>query len=227
MSQLPFTGPSGSVSPAENEVPLLEGVPGRGALGEPASEPVQPDAGSAPEASVRVHLAVGGVGLRFAGRRTFFDRHVGPLIEAAYRRAGGLPTDAEQCPAADPLQAAASPAGLGSVVPSPVVPELPTFKPSAPARFQQYAGQVGANAGTVDQRIMAFAFYLWNYEREDTFDSDAIVAFFRTVHEEPPENLPELLQGLCDSKRWLEPAGAAWRMTTKGVNYVKNRLLGE
>ena len=157
---------------------------------------------------MRVRLALGDIELAFAGRRAFFEQRIAPLVEAMYQRveAGQVSTGA----------AASGPAGE-------------TFQPSSPQRFQQFAGQVGGNAATVEQRMMAFAFYLWNYERRDAFDAEGIAAFFRTTQEEPPETLATLLEELGTTRRWLETAGepGRWRLTTKGVNYVKNRLLGD
>ena len=158
------------------------------------------------EERVRVRLDLGAVALAFEGRRAFFEARVAPLLEAMYRRAGA-----------------------GGFRPPAGPPPGEVFQPSAPQRFQQFAGQVGSNAATVEQRAMAFAFYLWNYERQDAFDAENIAAFFRTVHEEPPDTLTGLLEELAATRRWLEPAeeSGAWRLTTKGVNYVKNRLLGD
>lgn len=162
------------------------------------------DIPSAGDRRVRARLVLGGVSVSFAGRRTFFERHVLPLLEGMYTRAraGEAASRAEATAAA--------------------------FHPTSPQRFQQYAIQVGANAATVEQRVMAFAFYLWNYEKRDTFDEATIASFFRTVQEAPPEDLAGLLAALRDGKRWLDAGEAddTWRLTTKGVNYVKNRLLG-
>lgn len=170
-----------------------------------ADESAEP--GPEAEERIRVRLALGAKGLAFEGRRAFFEAHVARYLEALYRESE------HGIRAGEP---AAAPAGA-------------TFQPSAPQRFQQFAGQVGANAATIEQRTMAFAFYLWNYERRDAFDAEAIAAFFRTTHEEPPEDLAVLLAELATTRRWLEPADEAdhWRLTTKGVNYVKNRLLGD
>ena len=158
-------------------------------------------------AEVRIRLAVGSVRLEYRGKRAFFERLVLPLVDAAYAKAQ-----------------------RESVVDDAVpVPEGPTFQPSSPPRFNQFTGQVGSRAATVDQRAMAFAFYLWNYERKEEFSVDEIEAFFRTVHEVPPEDMADRISELSDEKRFLEKGreDGAWRLTPKGVNYVKNRLLGE
>lgn len=160
---------------------------------------------------VRIAVAAGDVRLEFRGRRAFYEQWIEPLVQAAYRHAGGDAGAAEADPA--PLTAAED--------------EEASFRPSSPVQFHRFVGQVGERASDVDQRIMAFAFYLWNFERKDDFGLEQIAAFFRTVQDEPPRDLPARMGDLSDRRRFIESAGSddAWRLTTKGVNYVKNRLL--
>jgi len=158
---------------------------------------------------VRIKVRAGGGHIEYAGSQGFFDRLIAPLIDAAYRREWGAVPDG-------------SPAAL------PVTPPRgPVFRPASPQHFSHYAGQVGARAASVDQRIMAFAFYLWNFERQDEIFAEDLRGFFRTVLEEPPGDLQQRLVALCNAQRFLQPGDAAesWRLTTKGLNYVKNRLL--
>ena len=172
------------------------------------SNPPAPEA--APPPAVRIRLALKGVELEFRGARSFFDRHVAPLMEAAYAHAG-LPAGSSPEPTPEPR---ALPAG-------------PVFQPSSPPQFRQFAAQVGARAATPEQRIMAFVFYLWNYEKQEDVQPDEVLAFFRTVLEEPPDDLVELIATLVDARRFLARVGDGdtFRLTPKGVNYVKNRLL--
>ncbi len=161
---------------------------------------------------VRVRLQVGPVHLEFHGRRAFFEQWIEPLVHAAYHH-----RSMEQMPPT-----------MTVVAQEPVEEEgEASFQPSSPPQFNRFVGQVGARASDVDQRIMAFAFYLWNFERKDDFGLEQIAAFFRTVQDEPPGDLSERLEALADRKRFLEQRAEAeaWRLTSKGVNYVKNRLL--
>ena len=156
---------------------------------------------------VRIRIAVGSTRLEYEGSRAFFDRAIAPLMDAL---AGGTAASADDEGA--PLS------------PAPVVD---AWTPASSQHFAQFASQVGDRAAAVDQRIMAFAFYLWNFEKQDVCTRAQIEAFFRTVHEEPPADLGERLEGLCRAKRFLEAVSPdLWRMSTKGLNYVKNRLLG-
>ena len=183
-----------------------------------------------PEETIRIRVAVGDVEIEFRGRRRFFERRVEPLLRGCYR--GGSAPAHEARPltdaAAGSQRATAGRAEEAARPASAPPPPEPVFHPSSPTHFQQFTGQVGDNADTVDRRIMAFAFYLWNYERQEAFEPADLEAFFRTVLEEPPQDLTDRLQGLAEQKRFLEPDAStpgAWRLTTKGVNYVKNRLL--
>ena len=152
---------------------------------------------------VHVRLAVEGIRLEFGGRRSFFEQHVASLVEAMYARV----TAGETVERAE---------------------DGPVFVPSSPQQFRQFASQVGARAATVEQRIMAFAFFLWNYEKKNVFNAGDVLEFFGTVRENPPEDLDRRFENLADAKRFLIAGREAktWRLTPKGVNYVKNRLLG-
>lgn len=178
-------------------------------------------------AEVRIRLTIGTIRVEYRGSRALFERRIEPLLDAAHARAG-LADAARPSPAAagGPAPDAAEVTSSAAAAVAP--PAGPVFQPSAPQRFVQYAAQVGDNAATVDQRIMAFSFYLWNYERREEFPADDIGAFFRTVHETPPQDLETRMEELAQSKRFLEPGPGTgvWRLTSKGVNYVKNRLLG-
>ena len=163
---------------------------------------------------VRIRVSAGNVRLEYEGSQRFFDRLIAPLVAAAYRKAGMVGGEESGQDVTGPVHAE--------------VPRGPIFQPSSPQHFRQFAGQVGARAATVDQRIMAFGFYLWNFERQDEIGGGDIRSFFHTVHEDPPQDLDERLTALSEQKRFLEVGTTAnsWRLTTKGVNYVKNRLLG-
>jgi hypothetical protein len=159
---------------------------------------------------VCIRLSVGGVRLEFRGSRAFFERLIEPLVNAAYARSGAPEEQAAEA------SRRAEPEGP------------PAYRPASPLHFNQFVNQVGDRAADADQRIMAFAFYLWNFERKDEFGAAEISAFFRTVQDEPPEDLAVRLADLAERRRFMEAGGddGAWRLTQKGVNYVKNRLLG-
>ena len=157
-------------------------------------------------AEVRIRISIGGTCMVYVGSRAFFDRSIAPLMEAL----GHLDAEGE---AETELQA-------------PAAPEGPVWTPASPPHFAQFAAQVGPRATGVEQRIMAFAFYLWNFEKQEDCREVQIAAFFRTLQEDPPADLRVRLGTLCETKRFLEVVDAhTWRLSTKGVNYVKNRLL--
>lgn len=168
--------------------------------------------------NIRLRLDLAGVDLEFQGSEGFYRRLVEPLVEAACGRAGPEGTTA---PAA--LPPAAAPA---APVPEASAPEEAVFRPANPGRFQQFVAQVGERASTAEQRLMAFGFYLWNYEKRERFTAEDAAAFFGTLHLEAPDDVGAVLDDLEGRKRFVERDGDAFGLTTKGVNYVKNRLLG-
>ncbi len=169
---------------------------------------------------VRIRIAVGPARLEYEGSQALFDRSIAPLMEAL---SGALPAAALEGGAA---RGAASDAPAPNPSTQVKRPAGPVWTPASPQHFVQFTSQVGPRAATAEQRMLAFAFYLWNYEKAERCSREQIEAFFRTMQEEPPADFAERMERLCDRKRFLEPAGkGAWRLTTKGVNYVKNRLL--
>jgi hypothetical protein len=74
--------------------------------------------------------------------------------------------------------------------------------------------------------VVALAFYLWNYEKRSTFGVAELEGCFRALGLPPPSRVREILADLTDVKRFLEVAGeGSWRLSRKGENYVKTRLL--
>ena len=200
--------------------------------------------------NIRLRLDLSGVGLEFSGSQAFYDRWVQPLVEATCQRSMGArnasapggtpPSDGNG--AAGTVQDAPPSTGLpstGSPSSGPLA-EAPArattgsdastgsvFRPESPARFQQFVAQVGDRAATTERQIMAFGFYLWNYEKREAFSSDDLQGFFAMLHQDAPEDEAAVLGVLMNRKRFLEADGDdGWKLTTKGVNYVKNRLLG-
>jgi hypothetical protein len=168
---------------------------------------------------VRIRIAVGPARLEYEGSQALFDRSIAPLMDAL---SGALPASAVDARAASSAPDSAAQRAGSAVKP----PAGPVWTPASSQHFVQFTSQVGPRAATAEQRMMAFAFYLWNYEKAESCSRAQIEAFFRTTQEEPPADFADRMERLCERKRFLEPSGKdAWRLTTKGVNYVKNRLL--
>jgi hypothetical protein len=86
--------------------------------------------------------------------------------------------------------------------------------------------RLGPEAAEPDRQVAALAFYLWNYERRETFTLHDVEGCFAALGLPAPTDLPAIVADLVDRKRFAEPAGeGAWRLTKKGENYVKTRLL--
>jgi hypothetical protein len=182
--------------------------------------------------------------LSFSGSESFFRRHVDELLQGALlqaagrkgvavelppvgRRAQGQEREEESGGAA--IDGAEEEGGvLVDVVPEEerTLPPVDGFQPQS-AHFAQFIRQVGDRAAQPDQQIMAFGFFLWNYEKQEAFTPEHLVGCFRTLGLPVPEELDERLSVLVARKRFLQPARdeGSYRLSNKGVNYVKNRLL--
>jgi hypothetical protein len=173
---------------------------------------------------VRVHVRLGEVRLDFEGDRTFYERHVEGLVDAA-ARSGKAP------PSYSGNGRASAEAAPPAVAPAPASPE-PSERTRAAAfvpqsgEFGRFIRQLGPEAGEPDRQVTAFAFYLWNYEKRETFGPPEIVGCFRALGLSAPEGLAAILDDLTERRRFLEAAGdSTWRLSRKGENYVKTRLL--
>ena len=199
---------------------------------------------------IRLRLALSGVGIEFEGSPALYQRWIEPIVAATCARGADDPpasASTQQRSAPDPTPSAASqptapvthPAAAhphttqAASAPDQTVlePQAPdVFQPKAPERFRQFVSQVGSRASTTEQQLMAFGFYLWNYEKQNTFSAQDLRGFFGLLHREIPENIDALVEDLTTRKRFLESSeddpADRWRLTGKGVNYVKNRLLG-
>lgn len=194
---------------------------------------------------VAIDVELGELRVAFEGDRAFYERLVEPLVAGAYRKAARIAPGGADSQAAAGVRPAA--VRVGSVAaarhtppPSAQAPAAAPsssqaseasdrWRPASPSHFQQFVAQVGDRASSPDKRVMAFAFYLWNYEKRETFETGEVERFFRTVLDEPTDGLVELLQELATARGFLEAKGPTgpWALRKKGVGFVKARLLGQ
>jgi len=175
---------------------------------------------------VRVHIRLGTLRLAYEGSRSFYETSVEPFVaRAAQLRPGRAAASvlapaashANTAPSAAPRAAAPAAAHAGAVADA--------FVPKSP-EFGRFLRRLGPEAGEPDRQVVALAFYLWNYERRETFTPHEILGCFAALGLPAPANLEAILAELSDRKRFVEAAGDdAWRLTKKGENYVKTRLL--
>jgi hypothetical protein len=180
---------------------------------------------------VRVHVRLGTVSLEFRGDRSFYESHVERWVAAAAKAGippvgsngqAGAPAEARSAPAAAAVPAA--PAARPTPAPEDAERPRPGFVPTGD--FGRFLKRLGPEAGEPDRQVTAFAFYLWNYEKRETFGETEIVGCFRALGLPPPDDLPGILEDLTERRRFLESPGVgAWRLSRKGENYVKTRLL--
>ena len=158
-------------------------------------------------AHVRVRLQTACMQLIFEGDEAVFERQVEPLL---LRLAGGRRT-------AVPVAAAPVPA-------RPPEETVDGFRPS-PSSFGTFHRQLADQPADTAAQIAAYAFYLWNYEKKETFLFDELAGCFAAGDESVPEDLAETCAAL-ELRRVLQPAAkdGSWRLTPKGTNQVRKLL---
>src|SRR5438045_3244 len=159
---------------------------------------------------VRVRVRLGTLRLEYEGERAFYESHVEKMVEAAARRDltatnGAAPVRATPPPAA-PVAApaasapAASPEAHGGTSPGGGSPAggspagngtSSRFAPSS--EFGKFIRKLGPEAAEPDRQVVALAFYLWNYEKRDTFGLDEIEGCFRALSLPAPARVDEIL----------------------------------
>ena len=180
---------------------------------------------------VRIHVRLGSLRLDYQGTQAFYEAHVEGLVSAA-AGTGGRRVDLAAAPAGGPSasngHAVTSPVGMavvGGAEAGPAAGATAAFVPRSP-EFGRYVKRLGPEAGEPDRQVVALAFYLWNYERRETFGHAELEGCFHALHMPLPPDLPAILVDLTERKRFLEPAGdGLWKLAKKGENYVKTRLL--
>lgn len=176
---------------------------------------------------VSVHVRIGTLRLDYRGERAFYERNVESLVAAASRREGSPSIDSPWTPP----RASDSNGTVESGTPAPV-DEVPppvearkAYEPESP-EFGRYVRRLGPDADAPDRHIVAFAFYLRNYERRETFGMNEIEGCLHAIGRTLPDDGPALFVDLTENKRFLEAVGEhLWRLSKKGENYVKTRLL--
>jgi len=173
---------------------------------------------------VRVHIRLGTLRLAYEGSRTFYEATVEPLVARAAQRGRRLAT-ADGAHATASGGEASGTASVAAAAPASAVPTPDAFVPKSP-EFGRFLRRLGPEAAEPDRQVVALAFYLWNYERRETFTTHEIAGCFAALGLRSPGDLAAILADLTDRKRFVESAGGdAWRLTKKGENYVKTRLL--
>ncbi|MCA9316437.1 MAG: hypothetical protein KDB73_13200 [Planctomycetes bacterium] len=183
---------------------------------------------------VGIDVEAGPWRIAFQGRRGFYEQWIEPLVESVITRAENegsveVAGEAGEAPAAATPAPAAVEVAPSHQAPRPAAPAVDMWKPEAPAQFHQFVAQVGDRAATTDKKVMAFAFYLWNYEKREQFETAEVQRFFRTVLDESGDDVPQVLEELTHHRGFLDTLGTdgPWSLRKKGVGFVKARLLGQ
>jgi hypothetical protein len=160
---------------------------------------------------VRVRLQTGRVELVYEGDEAVFERQIEPIL---LRLAKDGPRKAR------PSAKAPSPAE-----PDVVAKPVDGYVPPA-GSFGTFRRQLDPDQNGTESRVTAYAFYLWNYEKKDTFTADEVSGCFRAGGEDLPEDMQDVYAALQD-QRILHPGAkeGTWRLTTKGRNRVRKLLV--
>ena len=173
---------------------------------------------------VRVRLELHGVRLEYSGERSFFDRLVDPFVVAAAAKgstngvAARAGDERRRCPAGAPRSAARATAVRRTAA---------SVRPRRTSATS--SGSSAPRPRAPDRQVVAFAFYLWNYEKKEEFHEDEIAGCFRALGlSAAGERVGALRRPRRAASASSTPraGGRKWRLTQKGANYVKTRLLG-
>ena len=169
-------------------------------------------------AQVRVRLQTARVQLIFEGDESIFERQIEPLL-LRLASGGGPGRTAAQPTAAQPTAAPAAD--------EPDIAEAPArdvWQPTATS-FGTFQRQLAGEPDGTDSRIAAYAFYLWNYEKRETFGTKEIGGCFAADGATAPDDLAGSCSAL-EARRILQPAAheGTWRLTPKGTNQVRKLL---
>ena len=167
-------------------------------------------------AQVRVRLQTERVQLVFEGDESVFERQVEPLLLrlASGGRRAPLRTPAVVTEAED---AVAKPAPTAA-------PAEDAWQPAATS-FGTFQRQLASEPDGAARQIAAYAFYLWNYEKRETFGTTELAGCFEAGGTELPEDLAAACADL-ERRHILQPAAheGSWRLTPKGTNQVRKLL---
>jgi len=164
--------------------------------------------------NARVRLQTAHLDVRYKGPTRFFDRVIAPLFASWEGKGQGLGAGARPAQAPAPAPA-----------PGPLRAAAPGYQPPLD-RFGTFRRRLDPSKDGVANRVAAYAFFLWNYEKKEVFREDEVEGCFRADALPAPED-PASVYGDLLTRRMLSPGAAerSWRLTSKGVDYVRHHLL--
>ncbi|MFV1958977.1 MAG: hypothetical protein ACC662_06145 [Planctomycetota bacterium] len=162
--------------------------------------------------NARVRLQTAEFEVRYEGSTEFFERVIAPLFTSWEGRGRG--SDERTRPVREAPPAARRPRAGSSGYRPPL------------DRFGTFRRRLDPTKEGTANRVAAYAFFLWNYEKKEVFKEDEVEGCFRADELPLPED-PATVYGDLLTRRMLAPGAAerSWRLTSKGVDYVRHHLL--
>lgn len=163
---------------------------------------------------VCIRLQTAGLQLEFQGSEAFYDRLLASILAPLV----GQPADGAPAPSAQ-----ASPAAPAAG--RPLASRASRYQPPSD-RFGTFRRQIDLSKDGEAERVAAFAFYLWNYEKKETFREEEVEGCYHAQGLPPPAD-PASVYGDLLTRRLLTPGAAerSWKLTGKGRDYVRHHLL--
>ena len=92
--------------------------------------------------------------------------------------------------------------------------------------FHTFQRQLEPGKDAPANRVAAYAFFLWNYEKKESFEEDEVTGCFLAEGLPVPEALGDAYDELS-RRRILAPGrrDGAWELTAKGRDHVRHHLL--
>ena len=172
-------------------------------------------------ANVHVRLKTDAMRMEYRGSQDLFERVVDPLLLAmAARRPAAKGPRISRAPEEEEN------AQVSGQEAQPAADDGEARYNPPSDTFHVFQRQLDPGKNGPANRVAAYAFFLWNYEKKESFGEDEVAGCFRAEGLPVPEALAEAYDELT-RRRILARArrDGAWELTAKGRDHVRHHLL--